>query len=68
VDAEREYREAIKANSRLGEAHNNLAVICLLTGRLDEAEKEMKAAEKSGFVVSPRLKDDLKEAQKATGR
>jgi Flp pilus assembly protein TadD len=67
-DAEREYREAIKVNSKLGEAHNNLAVICFLTGRLDEAEKEMKAAEKSGFAVNPRFKDDLKKAQKAAKR
>jgi tetratricopeptide (TPR) repeat protein len=65
ADAEREYREAIKVNSKMGEAHNNLAVICFLTGRLDEAEKEMKAAEKSGFSVNPRFKDDLKKAEKA---
>jgi Flp pilus assembly protein TadD len=68
ADAEREYREAIKVNSKLGEAHNNLAVICFLTGRLSEAEKEMKAAEKSGFTVNPRFKDDLKKAEKAAKR
>lgn len=68
ADAEREYREAIKVNSKLGEAHNNLAVICFLTGRLDEAEKEMKAAEKSGFSVNPRFKADLKKAEKAARR
>jgi tetratricopeptide (TPR) repeat protein len=64
-DAEREYREALKANPKLGEAHNNLAVLCFLTKRLDEAEKEMKAAEKSGFAVNPRFKDDLRKAEKA---
>ncbi len=30
---------------KLGEAHNNLAVVCLLTGRYPEADDEIKAAE-----------------------
>ena len=30
-DAEREYREALRVESNLGEAHNNLAVVCMLT-------------------------------------
>jgi tetratricopeptide (TPR) repeat protein len=68
ADAEREYREAIRVNSKLGEAHNNLAIICFLTGRLDEAEKEMKAAERAGFAVNPRFKDDLKKAEKVARR
>jgi tetratricopeptide (TPR) repeat protein len=68
ADAERAYREAIRVNSKLGEAHNNLAVICFLTGRLDEADKEMKAAEKSGFSVNLRFKDDLKKAERAARR
>ncbi len=31
-DAEREYREALKIDSQVGEAHNNLAVVCLRRG------------------------------------
>jgi Flp pilus assembly protein TadD len=62
ADAEREYRAAIAVDSKLGEAHNNLAVVCLLTGRFADAEQEIKAAEKSGFKVNPQLKDDLKKA------
>src|SRR5207249_701082 len=59
-DAEREYREALKAEPNLGEAHNNLAVVCMLTGRYDEAEQEVAAAEKAGFRVNPQFKQDLK--------
>jgi len=58
--AEREYLEAIKVSPKFGEAHNNLAVIYMITGRLDLAEKEVALAEQSGFKVSPKLKDDLK--------
>ena len=49
----------------MGEAHNNLAVICMMAGRLEEAESGIKAAEETGFTVSPRLKDDLKRAMAA---
>jgi len=38
-DAEREYRAAIAVNGKLGEAHNNLAVVLLLTGRAAERRK-----------------------------
>ena len=62
ADAEREYRAAIAADPKLGEAHNNLAVVCMLTGRFADAEQEIKAAEKSGFRVNPQLKEDLKKA------
>jgi len=62
ADAEREYRAAIAVDSKLGEAHNNLAVVCMLTGRFADAEQEIKAAEKSGFRVNPQLKEDLKKA------
>jgi Flp pilus assembly protein TadD len=63
ADAERQYRTALAADPKLGEAHNNLAVVCMLTGRLAEAESEIKAAEKAGFKVNPQLKDDLKKAK-----
>jgi tetratricopeptide (TPR) repeat protein len=61
-DAEREYLEALKADPKLGEAHNNLAVVYMLTQRYAEANAEVKAAEKSGFRVNPQLKEDLKKA------
>ena len=62
-EAATEYRAAISSDSKLGAAHNNLAVIHMLSGRLAEAEREMKLAEKSGFTVSPQFKDDLKAKQ-----
>jgi len=66
--AEHAYRDAIKASGKMGEAHNNLAVLCMLTGRFEEAEREIKAAEKAGFPVSPRFKDDLKQRKAAAPR
>jgi Flp pilus assembly protein TadD len=60
--------EAIKVNPKMGEAHNNLAFVYFRTGRLDEAESELKAAEKSGFAVNPRFKDDVKKAKQAAPR
>jgi tetratricopeptide (TPR) repeat protein len=62
-EAEKEYVDAIKANPRLGEAHNNLAVVYMMTDRPGDAEKAVKAAEKAGFHVNPQLKKDI-EARK----
>jgi tetratricopeptide (TPR) repeat protein len=65
AEAEREYRLAVKVDPKLGEAHNNLAVICMLTGRYAEAQLEVAAAEKSGVRVNPQFKEDLKKSQSA---
>ena len=59
-DAERAYKEAIAADPRTGEAHNNLAVVYLLTERYREAEAEVRAAEKAGYRVPQGLKDDIR--------
>jgi tetratricopeptide (TPR) repeat protein len=64
-DAERLYREAINSKPDYGEAHNNLAVICMLNGRLDDAEKHVKLAEKGKFKVPQGLKDEIKARKKA---
>ena len=66
ADAEREYKEAVAANSGSGETHNNLAVLYLTTGRYDEADDEVKAAEKAGFRVNENLKGDIRK-KKAGG-
>lgn len=58
-DAERAYREATQVDPKMGSAYNNLAVVYMLTSRLDEAEKSVKRAEKAGFPVSPQLKKDI---------
>jgi Flp pilus assembly protein TadD len=67
ADAEREWRAALQVDPKIGEAHNNLAVVLMLTGRFDEAEREVALAEKTGHKVSDRFKDDLK-AAKAKGK
>jgi len=60
--AEAEWKAAIEVNPKLGEAHNNLAVIYMTSGRFKEADAEVKAAERTGFRVNPQFKDDLKKA------
>jgi tetratricopeptide (TPR) repeat protein len=62
-DAEREYRAAIEVDPKLGEAHNNLAVVYMMTGRYSQAEAAIAAAEKAGFKVNPQLKEDIKKAR-----
>ena len=66
ADAEREYNAAIQANPASGETHNNLAVLYLMTNRIDLAEKEVAKAEETGFKVNPGLKDDIR--NRKTGR
>lgn len=63
TDAEREYRAAIAVDPRLGEAHSNLAVVYMMTGRYPQAEAEIAAAEKAGFKVNPQLKEEIKKAR-----
>ena len=57
--AEQEYRAALAQKPDLGEGHLNLAVVCMLTARLDEAEREVALAEKAGVKVPPGLKADI---------
>jgi len=58
--AEREWKTATAVNSRLGEAHNNLAALYAMTGRKQQAEESVKQAEKAGYQVNPRLKSDIR--------
>jgi tetratricopeptide (TPR) repeat protein len=57
--AEAEWRDALKVDPSIGEVHNNLAVVCLMSNRLDEAAQHVKAAEKAGIKVNPQLKQDI---------
>jgi Flp pilus assembly protein TadD len=66
ADAEREYRAAIAAQPKLAEAHNNLAVVLLMTGRPADAKEEIKLAKKSGYKVPPGLEADVEKALKST--
>ena len=51
-DAEREYKAAIAADPKSGEAFNNLAVVYLQTGRFKEADDAVKSAEKAGTTFT----------------
>jgi Flp pilus assembly protein TadD len=66
ADAEREYKAAIAADPKSGEAHNNLAVVCMLTGRVDEAERSLAQAKKVGFKVNPQLEQDIKNKKRGS--
>jgi Flp pilus assembly protein TadD len=58
--AEREYLDAVTAKPSFGEAHSNLAVVYMMTGRLEHADQEIALAEKAGFSVNPQLKADIR--------
>jgi len=65
AEAERAYKAAIAADGRAGEAHNNLAVVFLETGRYAEAEAALKSAKKAGFRVNPDLEQDIRNRRKS---
>jgi len=64
ADAEREYLATLKVKPKLGEAHNNLAVVYMLTDRLPEAEAEIAKADKAGFKVNPALRADIEKRKR----
>jgi len=68
AEAERAYLETLAADSKIGEAHNNLAVLYMVTKRYDEAERAVKAAEDTGFRVPQALKDDIKKRKGGGGQ
>jgi Flp pilus assembly protein TadD len=49
----------LSVNPRLGEAHNNLAVVYYLRGDRDMALKYCKKAIQLGFEVHPKFLEDL---------
>lgn len=58
-NAEREWKAAVAVNEELGEAHNNLAALYAMTGRKNDAEQAVAAAERARFRVNPQLKADI---------
>jgi tetratricopeptide (TPR) repeat protein len=66
-EAEKEWKTAADINPKLGESHNNLAALYMMTNQASQADKELKLAEKAGYPVNPRLKDDIKKALKDGG-
>jgi len=64
ADAEREYKATIAADNKSGEAHTNLAVVYLETGRFSDALNEINAAKKTGFKVNPELEKTIRDRAK----
>lgn len=64
ADAEREYKATVAADDRSGEAHSNLAVVYLETGRFGEAYAALQAAKTTGFKVNPELERAIRERVK----
>jgi Tfp pilus assembly protein PilF len=58
-EAEQAYLAAVAADPKTGEAHNNLAVVYLQTGRYAQAKAAVRAAEKAGVKVHPELKAEI---------
>jgi Tfp pilus assembly protein PilF len=59
TEAEKENKNALQTKPDYGQAHNNLAVIYMMGGRIADAQAEVAQAEKSGFAVNPKLKEEL---------
>lgn len=62
ADAEREYRAAIEAQPKMGEARVNLAVVLLMTGRAADAKQELALAKKNKATVPAGLEKDIEAA------
>ena len=58
-EAEQAYLAAVAADAKIGEAHNNLAVVYYQTGRYPQAKAALRAAEKAGVQVHPELKAEI---------
>jgi hypothetical protein len=57
--AEREFRDAVALEPENADAHCGLVVTLANLVRLDEAERELHAAEKAGVRLSPSVRDEI---------
>jgi tetratricopeptide (TPR) repeat protein len=57
--AEEAFRAVLARDPRSGDAHHNLALVCTITDRLEEAEREVQAAAKAGVPIHPRLREEI---------
>lgn len=65
LDAEREYKAAIEADPKAGEAYQNLAVVYMTLQRYADAERAIASAKKTGFKVNPALEQEIKAKKKS---
>ena len=61
TDAEREFKAAVDADGRSGEALNNLAVVYPETERFALALSTIEAAKRTGFKVNPELEKVIRD-------
>lgn len=59
AESEAAFRAVLARDAGSGDAHHNLALVLTITDRLEEAEREIAAAEKSGVPIHPRLRQEL---------
>ena len=59
AEAETAFRAVLKRDPGSGDAHHNLALVCAITDRLDEAEREVGLAEKANVPIHPRLREEI---------
>ncbi|MEO5761262.1 MAG: tetratricopeptide repeat protein [Vicinamibacteria bacterium] len=68
AEAETAFRAVLGRDRLSGDAHHNLALICAITDRLEEAEREMAAAEKAGVPIHPRLREEIERRKRLKAR
>jgi tetratricopeptide (TPR) repeat protein len=59
AEAQAAFLEAVKIDPKLGPAHNNLAVMYMMSGQFEEAKQAVKRAEKVGTRVPDSFKQEL---------
>ena len=61
--AEREFRDAVSLDPGNADAHCGLVVTLASLFRLDEAERELSAAEAAGVRLSPSVRDEIEKGR-----
>jgi tetratricopeptide (TPR) repeat protein len=64
-EARASWEQSAKLNPDFPLIHNNLAVVYWKAGRFGDAQQELATAERLGFPVNPKMKDDLTRASAA---
>ena len=59
AEAQAAFLEAVEIDPKLGPAHNNLAVMYMMSGDFAKAKEEVRRAEKAGTRVSDAFKQEL---------
>jgi len=65
--AQSAFEEAVEIDPKLGPAHNNLAVVYMMSGRFKEAKEEVRRAEKAGMRVPDAFKQELERRTREAG-